>query len=216
MADPKAPTWSLITAIPIEEYRRVFVKSWWDTVYRQQGIKALKFVPFLWSGRPAKTVLQVGGDHQDAEIIKAFRNRHTVRWMLSTASETLRDTGNFILERFLRLATFEVASAKILRRRLHYERYGWDSKFSQIFNILAGAAHWYNYAERYVDFTTNVTAFAFSPLNVDVELDYGTNVFKDTLAMLREAIRILNQECAYLDNIIQYVHFITTTICAAL
>lgn len=80
---PFRPTWNLITAIPVSQYSQFFQKGWWRIVGDPAGVAELKFVPYGPDGAtPLRSVLRDASEKQDAEIIRAFRNRHTVEWSM--------------------------------------------------------------------------------------------------------------------------------------
>lgn len=202
LEDANAPTWNLITAIPVSQYAKFFRKEWWASEYERGGFINLRLTNLRHDGRPLKTVLRVGGEHQDAEIIRAFRNRHTVRWMLTTASELLRDAGYFVLERYLRLATFQAASAKTLRRRLFYDRNNWDNKFSQLYRRIQDAKGWYDAIANDTRARLDPSLFTFGTLAESInELKYLNNIARNGISMLKETLRVGGQESAYFENL---------------
>lgn len=202
LEDPTAPTWNLITAIPVSQYAKFFRKEWWASEYEQGGFVNLRLTNLRHDGKPLKTVLRVGGEHQDAEIIRAFRNRHTVRWMLTTASELLREAGYFVLERYLRLATFQAASAKILRRRLFYDRNNWDNKFSQLYRRVEDARGWYEAIANDTRARLDPGMFTFDTFVESInELQYLSKVARNGISMLKETLRVGAQESAYFENL---------------
>lgn len=123
--------------------------------------------------------------------------------MLSTASELLRNAGYFTLERYLRLATFHAASAKILRRRLFYDRNCWDDKFSKIFNMIGNAEEWFGALQRDTLFRLDNANFSFARADLMGELSYLSTVARSGIAMIKETLRVGAQENAYVENLAQ-------------
>lgn len=124
--------------------------------------------------------------------------------MLTTASEQLRNAGFFVLERYLRLATFQAASAKILRRRLFEDRGCWDDKFGKIFRLLDDTEAWYRALQGDMLWRLDDRSFSFArTADIMGELAYLDNVSRSGTAMLKETLRVINQENAYMDNLLQ-------------
>lgn len=121
--------------------------------------------------------------------------------MLSTASALLRDAGYHLLERYLKLATFQIASYKILRRRLFYERNGWDNKFAHVQGMIEHAAGWYSAIDYEVGgILSAVDHFKTQPISTVGHLPPWVREFT---AYIRNVIRVVGQESAYIDNIAQ-------------
>lgn len=193
----------------MEHYAKFFSQEWWRSDMQRYGIKELRFPAVRNDGTPLQSVLRAGSESQDAEIIRAFRSRHTVRWMLSTASPLLRRAGHNVVERFLKLATFEAASAKSLRRRLFYDSNSWENKFNRLFKLHDDTCGWFDFLSRNVAgrLDRQYSFQAVSPDEITRLLDNEYRVLTDTardfLGILKETVRGVAQESAYVDHIVQ-------------
>lgn len=163
----------------------------------------LKFSAIRDDGSLLQSVLHAGSESQHAEIVRAFRSRHTVRWMLSTASPLLRRAGHVVLERFLRLATFEAASAKTFQRRLFYESAAWDRKFALLYSLLDSAARWFESTDQMIQFHLQPQYNFRAVDSVADELDLLVQNARSTASILKEVVRGAVQEGAYDTHILQ-------------
>lgn len=189
--------------VPVNHYAKFFDTKWWRSDFSKYGTAELKFSAINDNGHPLKSVLRAGSESQDAEIIRAFRSRHTVRWMLTTASPLLRRAGHTVLERFLKLATFEAASSTIFRRRLHYDRASWDKNFAPLFALHHNAKSWYDNVERMIQSYLSPNYSFQAVASVAAEFQTLIQSVVSTVAILKELVRAVAQECNYAANLDQ-------------
>lgn len=123
--------------------------------------------------------------------------------MLSTASPLLRKAGHVALERFLKLATSEAASAKSLRRRLFYDRTNWDEKYAHLHTLFDNATMWYQSLEHAVQSHFDPAYNFQAVLDIADEIDDLSQLARSAIAILKELVRTLAQESDYAAHINQ-------------
>lgn len=187
----------------MKQYAKFFHEKWWTANVKKYGIAEFKLAAIGDDGQPLKSVLRAGNESQDSEIFRAFRSRHTVRWMLSTASPLLRKAGHVVLERFLKLATSEAASSKVLRRRLFYDRRNWDNKFAHLQSLFESATMWYRSLDLAVQSHLHPTYSFQNVQSVADEMDSLSQLARSTVGILKELVRAVVQENAYAAHINQ-------------
>lgn len=192
----------------MDHYAKFFSQNWWHSSVVKYGPAGFKFAAVKDDGNPLQSVLRAGSESQDAEIIRAFRSRHTVRWMLSTASPLLRRAGHVVLERFLKLATFEAASAKVFRRRLFYDRASWEKKFGSLHILLDNTTGWFQITDQTVQARLQPQySFDAEPAAINIilsrEFETLSENARNFLAVMKELVRGVAQEGAYVGHIFQ-------------
>lgn len=187
----------------MDQYAKFFHDKWWLTNIEKYGVAEFKFVALDDEGRPLKSVLRGGTESQNGEILRAFRSRHTVRWMLSTASPLLRKAGHVALERFLKLATSEAASAKSLRRRLFYDRANWDNKYAHLHTLFDSATMWYQSLDHAVQSHLDPTYSFQAVVSIADDIDNLSQLARSAIGILKELVRTLAQESDYAAHINQ-------------
>lgn len=197
LPSPAANTWTTHVAIPTATYAAYFRESFWASTVRRFSTLALRLQPTDAHGTPLRATLAVADQTMTAEIIRAFRAPQTARWMVHTAYAQLRDAGCDVLASYLLAATFELVSARVLGRRLYYERRTWDRRFAAAHDVVADAVD-------AVDTWTHELADVLAPTTARLAEDAVHDTIEDLVWLVADMAGTLLHVIQYLGQDAMY------------
>ncbi|KAL2276047.1 hypothetical protein FJTKL_01438 [Diaporthe vaccinii] len=130
---PRAPVYDLYTPLPVSNYAHLLQSSWWDADFQKFGHEALKISSTRADqSYPLQSTLAFRYNDFKSLLAPLVGNRQVIRFLFVTAPGILLNQGQNLILAWLSKVSFDIAGAKILRLRLHYERNTWDDKYGAI------------------------------------------------------------------------------------
>lgn len=135
LLDPPASAYDLYTALPVSSYAKFMHESWWNDEYMRFGHQALKIpIHSMDPSSPFKTVVRQSDAFADfaSLLTPVIRSRAALAFLVNYAMPQLVEHQQISIMNYLALLTRDVASAKVMRNRLHYEKRTWPNRLRGI------------------------------------------------------------------------------------
>ncbi|KAG6362747.1 hypothetical protein INS49_007840 [Diaporthe citri] len=177
-------------------YAKFMQESWWDDAFIRFGHQALKIpIHSTDPSSPFKTTARQSDSFGDFApfLTSVIRSRAALSFIVNYAMPRLHEHRQISILHYLALLTRDVATAKLMRNRLHYEKRTWPNRLRAIRDLRDKSTESFNTAW---DGCIEVLQRPLAPSTVD-DLDEFIMKVQELLANLTELNRLLGIEVQY-------------------